>query len=70
MFGLFLFPLLAGKLVDWSGDTYTNMELMFASLGFLGLVFSILLLRADKKQKLGLELPTREAQARADSAAQ
>jgi len=70
MFGLFIFPLLAGKIVDWSGDTYTNMELMFASLGFLGLVFSILLLRADKKQNIGLELPTREAQTKADSAAQ
>jgi MFS family permease len=67
MFGLFLFPLLAGKIVDWSGDTYTNMELMFASLGFIGLVFSVLLLRADRQQKLGLELPTKEAQARADS---
>ena len=70
MFGLFIFPLLAGKIIDWSGDTYTNMELMFASLGFIGLVFSVLLLRADKQQKLGLEPPTSEAQARADSAAQ
>jgi MFS family permease len=70
MSGLTLFPWLAGKIVDWSGDKYTNMELMFASLGFIGLVFSVLLLRADKKQKLGLELPTREAQARADSALQ
>jgi hypothetical protein len=43
------------------------MELMFASLGFVGIVFSILLLRADKRQKLGLELPTKEAQARADN---
>jgi MFS family permease len=67
MSGLTLFPWLAGKIVDWSGDTYTNMEIMFASLGFIGLVFSILLLGADKKQKLGLELPTREAQAKADS---
>jgi uncharacterized oligopeptide transporter (OPT) family protein len=67
MFGLFLFPLLAGKLVDWSGDKYTNMQLMFASLGFIGIVFSVLLLRADRKQKLGLELPTKEAQARADN---
>ena len=67
MSGLTLFPWLAGKIVDWSGDTYTNMELMFASLGLIGIVFSILLLRADRKQKLGLELPTREAQAKADS---
>jgi len=68
MFGLFAFPVVAGKLVDASGDDYTNMELMFASLGFVGLVFSILLLGASRKHKLGLELPTREAQARADSA--
>ena len=68
MFGLFLFPLLAGKLVDWSGDTYTNMELMFASLGFIGLVFSVLLLQANRKQNLGLELPTKEAQTKADEA--
>jgi MFS family permease len=67
MFGLFLFPLLAGKIVDWSGDTYTNMEIMFASLGFLGLVFSMLLLKADRSQKLGLELPTKVAQAQADA---
>jgi MFS family permease len=67
MSGLTLFPWLAGKIVDWSGDTYTNMELMFASLGFVGIVFSVLLLRADRKQKLGLELPTKEAQARADN---
>ncbi|MFQ5722347.1 MAG: MFS transporter [Candidatus Aminicenantales bacterium] len=69
MFGLFLFPWLAGKIVDASGGNYNNMEIMFASLGLSGLIFSLLLLRADKKQKLGLELPTREAQARADAAA-
>ncbi|MDH4218114.1 MAG: MFS transporter [Candidatus Aminicenantes bacterium] len=68
MSGLTLFPWLAGKIVDLSGDDYTNMEIMFAMLGFVGLIFSILLLRADKKQRLGLELPTKEAQARADNA--
>ncbi len=67
MFGLFLFPWLAGKIVDAAGGNYNNMEIMFASLGLSGLIFSLLLLRADKKQKLGLELPTREAQARADA---
>jgi len=67
MSGLTLFPWLAGKIVDLSGDDYTNMEVMFAMLGFVGLVFSILLLRADRKQRLGLELPTKEAQAKADS---
>ena len=67
MFGLFLFPWLAGKIVDASGGNYNNMEIMFASLGLSGLIFSLLLLRADKRQKLGLELPTREAQAKADA---
>ncbi|MFP4083027.1 MAG: MFS transporter [Candidatus Aminicenantes bacterium] len=62
MFGLFLFPWLAGKVVDASGGDYTNMELMFASLGFFGLVFSLLLLGADRKHHLGLELPTSKAQ--------
>ncbi len=69
MIGLFVFPWLAGKIVDLSGDTYTNMELMFASLGFLGVLFSLLLLNANKKQNLGLELPTKEAQAKADALA-
>jgi MFS family permease len=68
MSGLTLFPWLAGKIVDLSGDDYTNMEVMFAMLGFVGLVFSILLLKADREQKLGLDLPTKEAQARADIA--
>jgi MFS family permease len=67
MIGLFVFPWLAGKIVDLSGDTYTNMELMFASLGFLGVLFSLLLINANKKQNLGLELPTKEAQAKADA---
>lgn len=67
MFGLFIFPYLAGRIVDASGGNYTNMELMFASLGIAGLVFSLLLLGSNRKHKLGLELPTKEAQARADS---
>lgn len=67
MIGLFVFPWLAGKIVDLSGDDYTNMELMFASLGFFGVLFSILLIRANNKQNLGLELPTKEAQERADA---
>jgi MFS family permease len=67
MFGLFLFPLLAGIVVDASGGDYTNMELMFASLGVAGLVFSILLLLSNRKHNLGLELPTRVAQARMDA---
>ncbi|NIM89454.1 MAG: MFS transporter [Candidatus Aminicenantes bacterium] len=67
MFGLFIFPWLAGKVVDASGGKYTNMELMFASLGIAGLVFSILLLLSNRKHKLGLELPTSKAQAIADA---
>jgi MFS family permease len=69
MIGLFVFPWLAGKIVDLSGDDYTNMEVMFASLGFLGVLFSILLIRANKKQNHGLELPTKEAQSKADALA-
>ncbi len=69
MLGLFVFPWLAGKVVDLSGDDYTNMELMFASLGFAGLVFALLLLASNRKHKLGLELPTKEAQAMADASA-
>ncbi len=53
--------------MDLSGDEYTNMELMFASLGFTGLVFALLLLASNRKHKLNLELPTKEAQARADA---
>jgi MFS family permease len=67
MFGLFIFPWLAGKIVDASEGNYTNMELMFASLGVAGLVFSLLLLLSNRKHNLGLELPTRKAQARADA---
>jgi MFS family permease len=69
MFGLTLFPWLAGKVVDASGDDYTNMQLMFASLGIAGLIFAIWLMRSDRKHKLGLELPTSKAQTKADDAA-
>jgi len=67
MFGLFIFPWLAGKVVDASGGDYTNMQLMFASLGIAGLIFAVWLLRSDKKLNLGLELPTRQAQAMVDA---
>jgi MFS family permease len=59
--GLAAFPWLAGKLVDRSGGDYTSMQVMFASLGFVGLVFSLLLLRADRIHRTGLELPSAEA---------
>ncbi len=60
--GLAAFPWLAGKLVDLSGGDYTNMQWMFASLGFFGLIFAVMLLFYDKRHRSGLELPSRLAQ--------
>ncbi|NUQ81225.1 MAG: MFS transporter [Bacteroidetes bacterium] len=54
--GLALFPFLNGYLRD-STHSYTASMLMFASLGVLGLVFSILLLKADKANGSVLEKP-------------
>lgn len=59
--GLTLFPWLAGLVVDHSG--YRPMQVMFASLGFVGLITAFVLLRVDRKLGTGLELPSREAQA-------
>ncbi len=61
--GLTIFPFLAGKIRDLSGGEFTNTMIMFACLGFVGLVFSLLLKSADKREKVGIELPTRLAQA-------
>ncbi|MCP2619085.1 MFS transporter, partial [Candidatus Aminicenantes bacterium AC-335-A11] len=61
--GLTIFPWLAGKITDLSGGDYTNTMLMFASLGFIGAIFSILLKISDSKAKTGIELPTKIAQA-------
>lgn len=61
--GLTIFPWLAGKITDLSGGDYTNTMLMFASLGLVGTIFSILLKISDKKAKTGIELPTKIAQA-------
>jgi MFS family permease len=69
MIGLFIFPWLAGEVVDLSGDDYTNMELMFAFIGFIGLLLSILLIMSNKKHDFGLELPAYEAQSKADASA-
>lgn len=52
--GLALFPYLNGLLRDLT-QTYTNSMIMFASLGFAGLVFAILLKRADVRDGGGLE---------------
>lgn len=46
--GLALFPYLNGKLRDLT-HTYTASMLMFAGLGVLGLIFAVLLKRADAK---------------------
>ena len=61
--GLTIFPFLAGKIRDLSGGEFTNTMIMFACLGFVGLVFSLLLKSADKREKAGIELPTKLAQA-------
>ena len=47
--GLALFPLLNGWLRDRTG-TYTATQIMFAGLGFAGLVFALLLRRSDRRQ--------------------
>jgi len=61
--GLTAFPWLAGKITDISGGDYTKTMLMFASLGFVGFIFSMLLKGAVKKEGATLELPTKIAQA-------
>jgi MFS family permease len=54
--GLALFPLLNGLLRDIT-KTYTASMLMFAGLGFWGLVFALLLKRADARSGGTLEKP-------------
>jgi len=54
--GLALFPYLNGKMRDLT-NTYTVSMVMFASLGFVGLVFAFLLKRADRREKGALERP-------------
>ncbi|NOZ55659.1 MAG: major facilitator superfamily domain-containing protein 1 [Calditrichaeota bacterium] len=54
--GLALFPFLNGELRDIT-HTYTSSMLMFASLGFFGLIFAILLKRADAREGGRLERP-------------
>jgi MFS family permease len=71
--GLWLFPLLIGRVLDITNPgitqqmvssghavyNYTYSILMLAFLGILGVLFAILLLRSDKKYKIGLELPNK-----------
>ena len=54
--GLTAFSLLNGVLRDITQD-YTASMVMFASLGIFGLVFAILLLKADRKNNKVLENP-------------
>ncbi|HHJ51706.1 MAG TPA: MFS transporter [Caldithrix abyssi] len=54
--GLSLFPYLNGLLRDLT-HTYTASMLMFASLGFFGLIFAFLLKRSDTKLNHVLERP-------------
>ncbi len=61
-FGLTVVPWLAGKLTDSAGGDYTNSMLLFAFLGFIGLIFSIALIVSEKKgPPTGIELPTKVA---------
>jgi MFS family permease len=58
--GLGLFPLLNGLLRDATGS-YVASQVMFASLGLVGLVFALLLKRADRREGRGLEVPHKAA---------
>ena len=52
--GLATFPIANGALRD-ATHGYTASQIMFAALGFCGLIFSILLLRADRHEGHRLE---------------
>jgi MFS family permease len=52
--GMGLFPWINGKLRDITGD-YTASQIMFASLGALGLILAFLLKRADSRNNNILE---------------
>jgi len=52
--GLLAFPYLNGSLRD-ATHGYTASQVMFACLGFAGLIFSILLLAADRREGGRLE---------------
>lgn len=58
--GLAAFPFLNGKLRDLTGD-YTASAVMFAGLGAAGLVFALLLKRADRREGGTLERPQAQA---------
>ena len=70
--GLFVFPVLIGKVLDFTNNgitsemisqgsaklNYTPSLLIFAALGLGGLLFAFLLKREDKVSGYGLELPS------------
>jgi len=58
--GMALFPYLNGRLRDLT-HTYTSSMLMFTSLGFFGLIFALLLKRADVREGGGLERAAKKA---------
>jgi MFS family permease len=74
--GLWLFPLLIGKVLDISNPgvtqellqqgkavyNYTYPILMLSFLGILGIIFAFLLKKEDKKSGIGLELPNISAE--------
>jgi MFS family permease len=73
-FGLWLFPILIGLILDKTNPgvtaqlveegvakyNYTYSILMLAIIGILGVVFALLLKREDKTSGFGLELPNRK----------
>jgi MFS family permease len=60
--GLALFPWLNGRLRDLTGD-YVASQVMFASLGLVGLMFALLLKRADRREGRILEIPEKRRSA-------
>ena len=60
--GMAVFPLLNGMLRDWT-KSYTTSMLMFSGLGVCGLVFAVLLKRADRREGGALESTPKKAAA-------
>lgn len=58
--GMALFPLLSGLLRDKT-SSYTAGQFMFAALGVVGLLFALLLRRADRREGGSLERPQAKA---------
>ena len=55
--GLCLVPLLIGKILVFTGGTYTLPMVVFASFGVLAFIFGLWLKIEDKRKGYGLELP-------------